>query len=77
MRKVKAKAILLLLGGIIVLAVLTLAWAIGPGSSEAEQDGMHNCPQPGRWAISVWGGADGTETGEALATCGAVPVVAA
>jgi hypothetical protein len=32
---------------------------------------MHNCPQPGKWAISVWDGADGTETGEALAACGA------
>jgi hypothetical protein len=37
---------------------------------------MHNCPQAGKWAISVWGGADGTDTGEALATCGAVPVAA-
>jgi hypothetical protein len=70
MRRVKAKATLLLVGGIIVLAVLILAWAIGPGSSEAQQDGMHNCPQPGKWAISVWGGADGTDTGEALAACG-------
>ena len=76
MRKVKAKAALLLLGGIIVLGVLTLAWAIGAGSSEAQQDAMHTCPQPGKWAISVWGGADGTDTGEALATCGAVPVAA-
>jgi len=76
MRKVKAKAALLLLGGIIVLGVLTLAWVIGAGSSEAQQDGMHNCPQPGKWAISVWDGADGTDTGEALATCGALPVAA-
>ena len=70
MRKASAKAVLLLLGGTIVLAVLTLVWAIGPGSSEAQQDGMHNCPQAGKWAISVWDGQDGTETGEALATCG-------
>jgi hypothetical protein len=32
---------------------------------------MHNCPQPGKWAISVWDGPDGSETGEALTTCGA------
>jgi hypothetical protein len=32
---------------------------------------MHNCPQPGKWAISVWDGPDGTETGQALMTCGA------
>jgi hypothetical protein len=70
MRKASAKAALLLVGGTIVLAVLTLAWAMGAGSSEAQQGAMHNCPQPGRWAISVWGGADGTEAGEALAACG-------
>jgi hypothetical protein len=32
---------------------------------------MHNCPQAGKWAISIWDGPDGTETGQALATCGA------
>jgi hypothetical protein len=46
--------------------------AVPPGPGQ-----MHNCPQPGRWAISVWDGPDDTETGEALATCGAVPVIAA
>jgi len=67
MRKASAKAVLLLLGGTIVLAVLTLVWAMATGSSEAQQSAMHSCPQPGKWAISVWDGADGTETGEALA----------
>jgi hypothetical protein len=38
---------------------------------------MYNCPQAGKWAISVWDGPDGTETSAALATCGAVPVAAA
>jgi hypothetical protein len=38
---------------------------------------MHNCPQPGKWAISVWGGADGTDAGQALATCGAGAVAVA
>jgi len=71
MRKASAGAVLALVGGTIVLGVLTLAWALATGSSEAQQDGMHNCPPAGRWAISVWGGADGTETGEALAACGA------
>jgi hypothetical protein len=42
-----------------------------PGVGEAA---MHNCPQAGKWAISVWDGPDGTETGEALATCGEVTV---
>jgi hypothetical protein len=68
MRRYKAKAILLLLAG--ALTVGLVAWALATGSSEAQQDGMYNCPQPGKWAISVWDGADGSETGEALAACG-------
>ena len=61
-------------GCALVLAVGLVAWALAAGSSEAQQDGMHNCPQAGKWAISVWDGADATETGEALATCGEVTV---
>jgi len=38
---------------------------------------MQNCPQASKWAISVWDGNDDTETAQALATCGAVPVAAA
>jgi hypothetical protein len=30
---------------------------------------MQNCPQPGKWAISVWSGDDATATDDALATC--------
>ena len=70
MRKVKAEATLLLLAGVVIVAVLVLPWAIGPGSTGAQQDSMYNCPQPGKWAISVWDGSDGTDTGQALAACG-------
>jgi Tol biopolymer transport system component len=38
---------------------------------------VHNCPQPGKWAISVWSGEDDTDTAEALATCGEGGVSAA
>jgi len=38
---------------------------------------MHNCPQPGKWAISVWGGQDGADVSQALATCGENAVVVA
>jgi hypothetical protein len=38
---------------------------------------MHNCPQAGKWSIAVWDGPDGTDAGEALTTCGDVPVAAA
>jgi len=34
-----------------------------------EQGAVSNCPQPGKWAMSVWEGPDGTETDQALATC--------
>lgn len=71
MRCSKAKAGLVLLVGVLALGLLALTWAVGPGSSEAQQDTMHNCPQPGKWAISVWSGADDTDAGQALATCGA------
>ena len=70
MHRYKAKAVLLLLAGALALGLVALAWTIGPGSSEAQQGAMHNCPQAGKWAISVWDGADGTDTSEALATCG-------
>ena len=55
----------------LVVAIVLVAGALATGSSEAEQGTMHNCPQAGKWAISVWEGPDGTETGQALATCGA------
>jgi hypothetical protein len=48
-----------------------LAWARGPSWSQAHDGTLHNCPEPGRWGISVWDGAGGTDTGQALATCGA------
>ncbi|MCJ7510264.1 MAG: hypothetical protein MUP14_05185 [Dehalococcoidia bacterium] len=57
-------------GCALVVAVVLAAWALAAVSSEAQSGSMHNCPQPGKWAISVWDGADGTETGEALAACG-------
>jgi hypothetical protein len=38
---------------------------------------MEGCPQPGNWAISVWTGATGTATDEALATCPSVTIAAA
>jgi hypothetical protein len=68
---------LLLLGCALVLGVAALAWALGPGVSEADLDAMSNCPQPSKWSIAVWSGPDGAETGQALATCGAVPVASA
>ncbi|MGD0204953.1 MAG: hypothetical protein ABSB57_00675 [Dehalococcoidia bacterium] len=49
-------------------AVLTPTRTPTPTPAPANQ--MHNCPKAGKWAIAVWEGADGIDTGEALATCG-------
>ena len=65
------KFVPLFVAGMVALGLLALVWAIGTGSTEAQQGTMHNCPQANKWAISVWDGADGTDTGQALATCGA------
>jgi len=66
-----------LVAPMLVLGLLAFGSTLRPGSSEAQTGSMHNCPQAGKWAISVWEGPDGTDTGQALASCGAVPVVAA
>jgi competence protein ComEC len=60
---------LLFLAGMLVLGLVTLAWAMGIGSSQAQQGAMQNCPQPGKWAISVWTGDDGIDADNAFATC--------
>ena len=49
----------------------------GPIALAAQENAMHNCPEPGKWVISVWGGPTGTDTAQALETCGAVRVDAA
>jgi hypothetical protein len=42
----------------------------GPGQ-------LANCPQPNKWAISVWNGPNDVDTQTALATCPDTPVTAA
>ena len=61
----------------LVLGLAAVALALGAGSSEAQQGTMHNCPQPGKWAIAVWDGADDTVMAQAASTCGEGAVVAA
>ena len=61
----------------LLVAVGLVAWVLATGSSQAQAGTMQNCPAAGKWSIAVWDGPDGTETGAALATCGAVPVAAA
>jgi protein-disulfide isomerase len=45
--------------------------APGPGPQPPADTAfqLHNCPQPGKWAISTWDGPQSTDTGQALATC--------
>jgi len=54
-----------------------LPWSTPPGTPQALADTMQNCPQAGKWAISVWGGADGTAIDQAVASCTGVTVAAA
>ncbi len=70
-------AVLLAAGAILVPVLVVLVWTLDVGSSEAQQGAMQNCPQAGKWAISVWSGDDGTATDQALATCGVGAVAAA
>ena len=76
MRRIPVKLSLIVTAVLIALALLATPWANGSSRSEAQQASLHNCPQPGRWAISVWEGEE-TETAEALDTCGAGAVEAA
>jgi hypothetical protein len=61
----------------LALGLLGFGWTLGFGSSAAQVDSMHNCPLPSKWAIPVWGGPDGTDADEALATCGEEAVAVA
>jgi len=56
--------------GVIALALLVTFWTSGSSPSEAQQGSVYNCPQPGKWAISVWSGDASTPIHDALATCG-------
>ena len=77
MRDVRTSVIWAACGGILALAVLALGWASAIRPSQAQQGAMQNCPQPGKWAISVWSGDNGADPDNALATCGEAAVAAA
>jgi beta-lactamase superfamily II metal-dependent hydrolase len=53
----------------LALGLVAVMWATGTGLSQAPQGAMQNCPQAGKWAISVWSSDSATDTGQALATC--------
>jgi parallel beta-helix repeat protein len=67
--------------GILALGSATAAASAslgtGPELLAAQENALDNCPEPGKWAISVWDGPTGTDTGQALETCGTVSVEAA
>jgi hypothetical protein len=46
-------------------------------AQDQSEDQIVGCPEPGKWAISVWAGATGTAPADALATCSSVRVAAA
>jgi hypothetical protein len=67
----RALMLLVVAGAVFAIGLTAFLSILGVGSSAAQQAAMHNCPLAGKWAISVWEGSDGTDTGQALATCGA------
>jgi len=76
MPKMQLKSCLTALVAVAALASLAASWASTSSPTEAEAGTMHNCPQAGKWAISVWSG-ERTDIAEALDTCGAGAVDAA
>ena len=77
MRSGRLAVLVVVSGAILALGLAAFAWTLGAGSSGAQQGAMQNCPQPGKWAISVWSGDDGTAAEQAFATCGEDAVAAA
>jgi hypothetical protein len=77
MPRFRQRFVLLAVACALVVGVGLVVWGLAVSSSEAESGAMQNCPQPGKWAISVWDGDDDTDPAEALATCADVPVAAA
>jgi parallel beta-helix repeat protein len=67
--------------GILALGSATAAASAsldtGPMVLADQENALHNCPEPGKWAISVWDGPTGMDTAQALETCGTVTVEAA
>jgi len=61
----------------LTLGLLTLVAALPASPSEAQQGTMNDCPLPGKWSVAVWDGDSGTETGQALSSCGEGAVGAA
>jgi hypothetical protein len=55
--------------GLLVLGGPAAIGASAGDSVPAAQGGLVPCPWPGKWAISVWTGDDGTAAADALATC--------
>jgi len=76
MPRTQLKSCLTALIAVIALASLAASWASSSSPTEAQAGTMYNCPQAGKWAISVWSG-ERTNTAEALDTCGAGAVDAA
>jgi hypothetical protein len=77
MRTTQMGAITIAFAVALALGLVALAWAVGTASSEAQDNKLRNCPEPGKWSIAVWDGDDGADADQALATCGKGAVVAA
>ena len=55
--------------GIMALGSGSAVGPVGPAPPAGSTFQLQDCPQPGKWSISTWGGPNSTATGQALATC--------
>lgn len=67
----------LILGQPVMAAIVGLAVFAIVITASADPGAMANCPQEGKWAVSVWRSIDGTSADEAFAECGEGAVLAA
>jgi len=74
MRNWRRKVALVVLAGVVALGLAALVLTIETASSDARQDATQNCPPA---AKRVSRGDDGSDAGQALATCGTEAMTAA
>lgn len=67
----------LMIGQPVLAAIVGLAVFAIAITASASPGAMHNCPQEGKWAVSVWKSINGTSADEAFAACGEGSVLAA
>lgn len=73
MRSRRRKVALVVLAGVVALGLAALVLTIETASSDARQDAIQNRPPAAKWVST---GDDGSDAGQALATCGSGAIAA-